>query len=210
MRHQQLLLHAAQAIGAEVASAPPEWTGPILNAEILSPSPSGEPFQRQQRDLPHVISAAWLDQTPVLFGELEAPPNRPAVLDAVRRYRNQATIARSWLGATGPNLQLFLSGPPGAYSDPQWRQLAATVEADDRICRKLVWLFDEQPNGPAAALFIQRTFLARPWDMAPPVKEKLDRASDLALPRGWERAVDEETDAEALVREIIRLEEHGE
>src|SRR6266851_3983961 len=140
-RYHQLILQAAAKIGAKVNPAPAEWAGPALNAEVLRPSSGSAPFRRHERDLPKVVGAAQLDDTPVLIGELPGPAHAAAVEDVLRRYRNQATIARSWIGSAGPNLQMFLCGPVGALSSRQWRQLAAAVEADDRICRKLVWLF---------------------------------------------------------------------
>jgi len=203
-RLQPLILRAAAEFSAKVEPAPAEWTGPVLNAEVLRPS-SGAPFQRDERDLPSIVGAVRLDGTPVLLGELPSEAHRGAIDEALRRYRNQATIARSWMGAMGSNLQMFLYGPTGAVSDRRWRQLAAAVEADDRICRKLVWLFDEEPTVTTAVLFLQRTFMARPW-AEESVMEELDRM-EVTLPPGWEEAIDNpDLDTEELVRELVRLE----
>lgn len=104
----------------------------------------------------------------------------------------------------GPNLQMFLYGPVGALNDRRWRQLAASVEADDRICRKLVWLFDEDPTCAAAIQFLQRTFVARPWTKESAMAQ-LDRM-EVPLPAGWETAIDNpDLDPEQLVRELVRL-----
>jgi ABC-3C biological conflict system middle component len=190
-----------------VTSAPAEWIGPAFNAEVLSSAPGRAAFRRHDKDLPSDVIAVRVDGTPLLIGELKGPPSQAVAADQTRRYRNQATIARSWLGAEGPNLQLFLIGPEGALRDGNWLQLAAAIEVDDRICRKLVWLFDKAPTLESALQFLGRTFMATPWDKEQRVKEQLDRMTNVGLPSGWQAAVDnEDLDAEALVNEIIRLE----
>src|SRR5258706_13526491 len=105
-RLQALIVQAAAQLGAKVETAPAEWTGAAMNAEVLRPMSGTSPFQRDERDLPKTVGAALLDVTPVLMGELPGEAHRGTVDEALRRYRNQATIARSWIGATGPNLQM--------------------------------------------------------------------------------------------------------
>jgi hypothetical protein len=206
--YQSLLLAAARALGAKVDTAPAEWTGTVFNAEVLSTALIRESEQRHDRDLPRLIGAARLDDMPVLIGELGGPPERASVNDLTRRYRNQATIARSWLGPEAANLQLFLIGPPDGRSDFRWRQLAAAVEADDRVCRKLVWLFQDDPSIEVARGFLDRTFLARPWQADSQEIVELDSMSDIALPAGWEAVVDDqELDTDQLVRCLIEIEE---
>jgi hypothetical protein len=204
--YQPLLLTAARAMGAKVDMAPAEWTGAVFNAEVLSTA-FKEPLQRHDRDLPRLVGAARLDDMPVLIGELEGPAERASMNDLSRRYRNQATIARSWLGPEAANLQLFLIGPRDARSDVRWRQLAAAIEADDRVCRKLVWLFEDDPSIELASDFLDRTFLARPWQANGREIAELDRMSDIALPAGWEAAIDDqELDTDLLVRRLIGIE----
>ena len=203
----ELLLQGAEALGSEVAAAPAEWTGPAFNAEILSAGTGRPAFQRDEKDLPCQVAAFRVDGTPLLIGEISGPPMTAVVSNQLRRYRNQAAIARSWLGAEGPNLQLFLIGPQGALGHRSWVQLAAAVEADDRICRKIVWLFDGQPGLEAALQFLGRTFVAAPWDQKEQVKAQLDQMADVGLPVGWQAIVDdEELDAEGVVNKIIDLE----
>ena len=117
-------------------------------------------------------------------------------------------IARSWLGSGAPNLQLFLAGPIGTAADAVWRHLAAQAEADDRVCRKLVWLPPERATVQQALVFLNRTFLARPWECGRQASSiSLDRMGAVTLPAGWEAAVDDETlDADALVTKLIELE----
>jgi hypothetical protein len=128
----------------------------------------------------------------------------------LRGYRNQALIARSWLGSNAPNLQLFLIVPTYAQGDGKWRQVAAKIEADDRLCRKLVWLFDAANPIVSARRFLDRTFIARPW---PAVQRtgQLDNIANFALPKGWEEAIENpDHDFSSLVEQLIKItsEEH--
>lgn len=201
-----LLLQAAGRIGARVADGPAELVGSRFNSEVLSEAVSGSSIARHDNDLPRAVRAARIDDIPVLMGELSGTALRASIEPQLRRYRNQAIIARSWLAAEAPNLQMFLIGPPGAYSRSDWRQLAAEIEADDRTCRKLVWLFDQAPTLDDAEAFLTRTFVARPW----PTQQQqvlLDTVASYALPDGWEEAVDDkELDFDGLVETLIELE----
>jgi hypothetical protein len=201
-----LLLQAAERIGARVAVGAVELVGSRFNSEVLSEAVSGSSIARHDNDLPRAVRVARIDDIPVLIGELSGTPLRASIEPQLRRYRNQAIIARSWLAAEAPNLQLFLIGPPGAYGRSDWRQLAAEIEADDRTCRKLVWLFDQVPTVDDAAAFLTRTFVARPW----PTQQQqvlLDTVASYALPDGWEEAVDDkELDFDGLVETLIELE----
>lgn len=200
------LLQAAERIGARVADSAVELVSSRFNSEVLSETVQGSSITRHENDLPRAVRAARIDDVPVLIGELSGTPLRASIELQLRRYRNQATIARSWLGAEAPNLQLFLIGPLGAYSRSDWRQLAAEIEADDRTCRKLVWLFDLAPTLDDAEAFLNRTFVARPW---PKQQQQvlLDTVASYALPAGWEKAIDDkDLDFDGLVEALIELE----
>ncbi len=200
-----LLVRAAESIGAAVTVAPDYLKGDRFNSEVLSDAISGNAVRRQGSDLPTSVEAVVFDGFPILLGILVGPPNRSSVSTQVLRYRNQATIARSWLGAAAPNLHLFLAGPSGAFADPYWRQLAAEIEADDRVCRKLVWLFNDSATTDNAREFLERTFVARPWP-AEQRTERLDSAANFALPGGWEDALeDPDLDFAGLVDRLIEL-----
>jgi hypothetical protein len=202
-----MLLDAARAIGALVTDAPPSLRGPRFNSEVLSDAISGDSLRRRESDLPQHIYATLLDGFPVLIGVLVGPPSAPFVGSQLRKYRNQATIARSWLGSEAPNLHLFLVGPSGALKDEVWRQFAAEIEADDRVCRKQVWLFGAQPSVGEAREFLERTFVARPWPSEQRT-ESLDTMANFALPNGWQELLQSpELDFSALVEQLIALEE---
>jgi len=201
-----LLLRGAGRVGALVADGPAELVGSRFNSEVLSEAASVSSIARHGNDLPRAVRATRIDDIPVLIGELSGTALRASIEPQLRRYRNQAIIARSWLAAEAPNLQMFLIAPPGAYIRSDWRQLAAEIEADDRICRKLVWLFDQTPTLDDAEAFLTRTFVARPW----PTHQQqvlLDTVASYALPDGWEEAADDkELDFDGLVETLIELE----
>ncbi len=200
-----ILRRAAGIIGSTVTDAPEHLKGDRFNSEVLSDAISGKTVRRQDSDLPASFEAVIFDSFPVLLGVLTGSPNRGNVTTQVLRYRNQATIARSWLGAAAPNLHLFLAAPIGAFGAPDWRQLAAEIEADDRVCRKLVWLFNDSPTEDSAKEFLERTFVARPWPKEQR-SERLDSVSNFSLPYGWEDALQEhELDFTALVDRLIEL-----
>lgn len=201
-----LMLEGARAVGASVGNAPPQLCGQRFNSEVLSEMIAVRTLDRRRAELPQHVAAAMLDGMPVLFGEIEGPSHRANIERQMRGYRNQATIARSWLGTEAPNLQLFLTGPIGAWRNPSWRQLAAEIEADERICRKLVWLFEGQPTIEDAKGFFERTFIARPWPIEQ-TTQQLDRMVTFELPKGWEEAInDPELDFSGLVERLVELE----
>jgi len=201
-----LLLMAAAAMDVDIVEAVPEWSRDRFSVELLSGVGGQEDRERLENDLPTSFTAIRLDRTPVLVGTLDGPRSREYVQDVLRRYRNQAKIARSWLGADSANLQVFLLGPPGTGDDPVWRQLAAEIETDDGVCRKLVWLPQEPTSVQDAGEFLGRTFVARPWEGASAMAERLDRMSEIALPPGWTDLVfDEALDADTLISGLINL-----
>jgi hypothetical protein len=205
-QHYELILKAAEKLGCAIQAASPGWTGCAFNAELLGSTASRRSIQRDERDLPDLVAASRIDETPVLVGELKGPPDRAVIEEQMRRYRNQAMIARSWLGEEGPNLQLFLISPAGGRGSQDWRQRAAQIEADDRICRKLVWMMESTATLEGAVEFMGRTFAARPWTQGEGMPKALDEL-EIGLPAGWEAAVDNDgLDAEGVVLEIVRME----
>ena len=105
-----------------------------------------------------------IDQFRVLFGSLSGAPQRESesILEQMQTLYKRALEVRGGLTQAGASdLYLFIVGPPGSASDPEWESLAYEIELDERVCRKLVWLPDER--GEEVDDFIRRTFLARPW-----------------------------------------------
>jgi hypothetical protein len=201
-----LMIEAARGLGATVTKAPEQLSGSRFNSEVLSDAIVRGTLGRREGDLPHHVAAATLDGIPVLFGMLDGSALKASVDQQMRQYRNQATIARSWLGSEAPNLQLFVTAPSGALRDPAWRQLAAEIEADDRTCRKLVWLFEGSPTLEDAKGFFERTFIARPWPVEQ-LRQQLDSMTNISLPEGWEEAIeDPDFDFSGLVERLIELE----
>ncbi|MCQ8240497.1 ABC-three component system middle component 1 [Rhizosaccharibacter radicis] len=200
------MIEAARGLGATVTRAPEQLSESRFNSEVLSEAIVRGTLDRREADLPHHVAAATLDGIPVLFGMLDGSALKGSVDQQMRRYRNQATIARSWLGSEAPNLQLFVTAPSGALRDPAWRQLAAEIEADDRTCRKLVWLFEGSPTLEDAKGFFERTFIARPWPVQQ-LRQRLDSMTNIRLPEGWEEAIeDPDFDFSGLVEQLIELE----
>jgi len=200
-----LLLSAAVSIGVTVEPGPPFWIGDRFNAQFLAGDSSIQSPDRKKNDFPDRAAAYRIDGVPVLLGVLNCGAQRSAVHDLARRYRNQASIARSWLGVEASNLQLFILGIRGTAHDAQWRQFAAEIETDDRVCRKLVWLPPPNPTEHDAKSFLQRTFLARPWeDRDTATLPRLDAMSEIGLPLGWSEIVENEAlESDDLVAALI-------
>ena len=103
------------------------------------------------------------------------------------------------------NLQLFLSGPSGSARSDVWLDHAELIEADDRVCRKLVWLPPESDVTSSATMFLRRTFVAKPWASATKkTVPRLDQMSAIDLPPGWRAVLENEAlDADAIVALIV-------
>lgn len=200
-----LLLNAARAQDGAVEEPPPGMLGSQLKSELLAAVALDASLGRAEQDLPPEVLGARVDGTPLLFGMLGPDPSHDFVREQLRRYHNQATIARSWLAADSPNLQLFLAGPDGSAERPEWRDVAALVEADDRVCRKLVWLPRAGADERDAWRFLGRTFLAAPWLSQPDgVSARLDWMSVVAIPEGWRAALqDPDLDADGFVSRLV-------
>jgi hypothetical protein len=169
--------------------------------------------------LPLEVSGLTVGGRPVLVGSLPESLDATEISGAMRRYRNQAVIARSRLTPDETaDLHLFLASPVGAQGDQAWRQAALAIERDERVCRKLVWLRPSTEDQEAASfeVFAGRTFLARPWRHGPlQTGAQLDRFSrlvdvigDAGVPRSvveeWlSLSADENTEWPELVDELI-------
>jgi hypothetical protein len=145
---------------------------PIENSEALASAVfrgarNLESTQIQPVDLPTQVTSLKLGRNSVLLGELPDTPSKESIEEVLRRFRNQAVIARSYLTSNEAlDLQVFLVGPPGSESSDQWSTLALLIERDEKVARKLAWLrpSDSSNNEKSYRDFIRRTFLAQPWD----------------------------------------------
>jgi hypothetical protein len=77
-----------------------------------------------------------------------------------------------------------LVGPAGSMKRLHWHALRSRIESDERFCRKFVWLPSSTPDREDLSLFLERTFLARPWAVAgleptslDPIQQLIDDAS---------------------------------
>ena len=137
-----------------------------LASSVFRGGEQQENAQIQPTDLPSRVVAAKLGRHSVLIGELPSTPSKEAVEDLLRRFRNQAVIARSHLSANEAlDLQIILVGPPGSEASEKWSTLALLIERDEKVARKLAWLrpADAISDDKSYREFIGRTFLAQPW-----------------------------------------------
>lgn len=191
---------------AELASS--TFNGGSAKSTSLSPT-----------DLPADCHAIRIDRFNIVLGILPDVPTMEAVLETLRRCRNQCVVARSFLGTNETlDLQLMLLGPRSSERQEAWRALALMVERDDRVARKLAWLRpeDAQRDEESFADFLKRTFLARPWVHAEGQFEDaaLDELSGTGstapgLPRTiadeWERiALDEKKSPDDIVAALVK------
>jgi len=92
-------------------------------------------------ELPGHVRGIQIGRYPILVGLLPEAGNEEALKDAIRRIRNQAVVARSYLSpAAALDLHAILLGPRGSEGVDRWRSLALLAERDERVARKLVWL----------------------------------------------------------------------
>ncbi|XHR31035.1 MAG: ABC-three component system middle component 1 [Chthoniobacteraceae bacterium] len=140
---------------------------------------------------------------------------REPILERWREYQRRCAIARSWLSEElSDDLVLFLVGPLGSEADPEWRALAAQIDRNDLVCRKLVWLppMAESEWSESVAQFFRRTFLAHPWiDDATIIQSPLDAVADVGpMLASWQTILARQpiqrgdVDYDALVAQLIQ------
>ena len=206
LRHAALKLDLKVEDRPELASA--TFNGGSAKSTTLSPT-----------DLPAESHAMRIDRFNIVLGILPDVSAMEAVLETLRRYRNQCVVARSFLGTNETlDLQLMLLGPRASERREAWRAMELMVERDDRVARKLAWLRPEDPlnDEESFADFLKRTFLARPWVHAEGQFEDvaLDELSGSSettpgLPRTtaseWERiALDETKTPDDIVAALVK------
>lgn len=158
------LENALKAVAARlelIALAAPE-----LSSAVFRGGESSKSAKLEQSELPATARGLKIGRYAVLLGLLPEVPSVEAVNEALRRYRNQCVIARSYLTPNEAlDLQLILIGPRGSEPVNDWQPLALLVERDERVARKLTWLRPASEAADKASFddFLKRTFLARPW-----------------------------------------------
>lgn len=193
------LAERARQLGLTVAVDPPELMerrllaeaigkslGPAAGMDAASALPADTGIDGEH--LPERVRALAMGHHSILIGALGEDVGQSVVHDQLRRWHNQAVIARSWLGARGDDLLLVLVGPPRSGASDRWKRIAQEIERNERVCRKLIWLPSaELAERPASLeMFLGRTFLARPWveagDGQAPIAAQvaLDSLSDLS------------------------------
>jgi hypothetical protein len=117
---------------------------------------------------PDGTDALRVDSYYLLFATLDERFDEELLWKRLKELHAWAGIVRSSLAANQKDdILLILVGPLGSLGGPKWRAFAATVERDDRICRKIIWLPSDASSLPADAReFLRRTFLAQPWELA--------------------------------------------
>jgi hypothetical protein len=137
-----------------------------LASTIFRGGQNQESAQIQPTDLPTRVLAVKLGRHSVLLGELPPTPSKESIEDVLRRFRNQAVIARSYLTANEAlDLQVFLVGPAGSEANDRWLTLGLLIERDEKVARKLAWLRPSEKSNDIKSYgeFIRRSFLAQPW-----------------------------------------------
>jgi len=72
------------------------------------------------------------------------------------------------------DLHLFLIAPPGSDQQVIWKGRRSRFETDERFCRKFVWLPSREPKAWEIDAFLDRTFLAEPWNSQSAEPRSLD------------------------------------
>jgi hypothetical protein len=116
-----------------------------------------------------------LDLVPVSLSLLLCPLDAADPDDSYRAALWWTGLVRSEIPPSRrSDLHLFLIGPRGTIDDSVWRGRRSQMEADERFCRKFVWLPSDQPKPDEIATFFDRTFLAQPWVGASAEPRSLD------------------------------------
>src|SRR5688500_4105972 len=117
---------------------------PALASGVFRAGEDAAAAQLDAADLPTSGPGLRLGRYVVVIGALPEEPSTEAVTEAVRRYRNQCVVSRSYLTPNEAlDLHLILVGPRGSERLDEWQPLALIVERDERVARKLAWL---RPN----------------------------------------------------------------
>lgn len=215
------VIAAASSRTLPVIIEPPNLTKRVYRRDAIA----GQMAHRESDSIEIGSSMRTLSAGPYSFIFAELDGGVLGAVDRIEDVRMAAAIARSWLGPVHEvDLCIVLVGPAGSNADPEWRSLAHSLERDELICRKLVWLPPARAEELAASVgrFVRRTPLASPWNFAAQATEQnLDVTSfllhslgpafqaDCELPidllREWLMLLEQETAGQHLAQRLIDL-----
>lgn len=210
---QECALRAKLMVDATPAS--------IANAQLPALELLGTPVEMKPQETTKP-SGMFVGQWTTLFGPLDGEaalpadphPARNAVIERWGRHQHYCAVVRATLNKNRQDdIVLFLTGAIGSEHDKEWNALASQIERDDLVCRKLVWLppASEGRCAQSLALFLEKTFLARPWQIEGPLgQHRLDAVSDVSdTLTAWQAVLDrqpnneEDIDYDQLAKELI-------
>jgi hypothetical protein len=152
--------------------SPPHLTRTRFPAESLlhTRQPPGDRPREDDLDQGYSMRpVALVDQTFVVrVIELDALPEDLSTVIAAANI--QASIDQAYCPEAADDIFVFFvaTRSPSAGRDA-WATFAERIERDDRVCRKLVWIpptgVAAEPLRKAAGEFLDRTFLAEPWNV---------------------------------------------
>lgn len=108
--------------------------------------------------MPYVILAAFVSAEPDAFSDPFA-----SLLWWAAQARQELDHSRR------DDLHLVIVVRPTELRRAAWLALASSIENNEHLCRKFVWVAPEAPDQAVASvdLLLDRSFLARPWHVAP-------------------------------------------
>jgi hypothetical protein len=105
------------------------------------------------------------------------------------------------------DLHLFLIAPSGSRDNHEWRAKRSRIESDERFCRKFVWLPSSAPEPAEIGTFLDRTFLAKPWEGNPAEPRSLDPLEQLL--QGFSSPNMSSEEAQAWINRLSLLDSVG-
>ncbi len=189
---RNMLIGTANSLGW-VATAVPDFVLPRFRGrDDASAEPLEHVYGLRLGSYPVVVA-------PVTLGTMEE------MQAALRRLHTQVVIARSYMRADEViNAHLMLCAvnpsPPGESEDASlgdWRSVVDLAQRDEAVCRKIIWIPDQEAVEASYLRFAARTFLAMPWRTTGQVLDAaLDRNQGLAESMLVKNGLDESTAAE--------------
>lgn len=181
----------ADALELEVRDRAQRWRWSVTeNVQLRERNRDGIETILDALPRPSSASARVEPQPPRFRRALELKPASVAVLlsgldssnteDSYRAALWWAGLVRSEITpARRSDLHLILIAPAGTFDEPSWCARRGLYEADERFCRKFVWLPTETPSPSEIGTFLDRTFLARPWEAQTAEPSSLDPLQSL-------------------------------